>query len=51
MKLNKYIAAILLCSASLTSCEDWLEQENLSGMTDYETYSTDAGINRLAANF
>ncbi len=51
MKRNKYIIAILLCAASLTSCNDWLEQENLAGMSDEETYSTDAGINSLAANF
>lgn len=49
MKLHIYIAAAL-SAATLSGCNDWLEQENINSMTDQQTYSQEAGINSIASN-
>lgn len=51
MKQKKYIAAFLFGLISLSSCSDWLEQENLNATSEVEIYSSDAGITSLASNF
>lgn len=49
MKKDRFIIAILSIFF-FASCDNWLEQENLMGMSEDETYSSEAGITSVAAN-
>lgn len=51
MKRISYIIVFFLGLFNLTSCSNWLEQENLMGMSGEDAYSSDAGITSIAANF
>jgi hypothetical protein len=51
MKINKLIIAFAAMSfLSLTSCSNWLEQENKEDMSESDTYSDEAGIRSVVAN-
>lgn len=49
MKKDRFLIAILSIFF-FASCDNWLEQENLMGMSEDETYSSEAGITSVAAN-
>lgn len=50
MKRNRLLIALLSGVFFFSACSDWLEQENLMGMSEDETYSSEAGITSVAAN-
>lgn len=51
MKINKLIIAFAAMSfLSLTSCSNWLEQEDKEDMSESDTYSDEAGIRSVVAN-
>ena len=49
MKLTKFISLIAV-GIAVSSCSDWLEQENLNDMSADETYSADAGVTSIVSN-
>lgn len=51
MKKICYIIIYIGLVLGSVSCSDWLEQENLTGMSEEEAYSSDAGITSLVSNF
>lgn len=51
MKKNKITIALLSGLLLFSSCSDWLTQENLMGMSTKDTYSSEAGITSIVANF
>ena len=51
MKKNRIKIIIFIVGLfSLISCEDWLAQSDLTGMSPEDTYSTDQGITSIVAN-
>lgn len=50
MKKIIYKLMILICSATIVSCEDFLTTENKSSVTDEDHFSTEAGFETLVAN-
>lgn len=50
MKNKICILLTLLTAAALSSCEDWLTQEDQSAMSTTQTYSSIASISSVAAN-
>ncbi len=50
MKRNKLAIVLLSGLLLLSSCDKWLEQENLMGMSDNQTYSEEAGITSVVSN-
>lgn len=50
MKINKLAIALLSGLLLFSSCDNWLEQENLMGMSDDQTYSEEAGITSVVSN-
>lgn len=51
MKNRGYIIVFLFSLFGFSSCNDWLEQKNLVGMSEEDTYSSDAGITSIVSNF
>lgn len=51
MKKNKVVIFLFIAGLfSLISCDDWLTQKDLTGMSPEEAYSTDQGITSIVAN-
>lgn len=50
MKKNKITIALLSGLFLLSSCSDWLTQENLMGMSTKDTYSSEVGVTSVVAN-
>jgi len=52
MKLNNIITTIIFSAIILTlaSCDDWLTQKDLTGMSPSDAYSNDQGITSIVAN-
>jgi len=51
MKINKIIISLILSGLFiLNSCEKWLEQEDIMGMSPDNAYSSDPGIISIVAN-
>lgn len=51
MKKNKVFIFIFIAGLfSLISCDDWLTQKDLTGMSPEEAYSSDQGITSIVAN-
>lgn len=44
------LSYILLIALAFCSCNDWLEQENTTEMTDTQAYRDEAGINSIVSN-
>lgn len=51
MKKKGYTIILLFFLVGFSSCNDWLEQKNLVGMSEEDTYSSDAGITSIVSNF
>lgn len=51
MKRNKITVALLSGLFLFSSCENWLEQENLMRMSDDQAYSEESGITSIVSNF
>lgn len=51
MKKISYILVFIIGLFNLSSCTNWLEQDDLMGMSSEDAYSSDAGITSIASNF
>lgn len=51
MKKISYFIIMCIGLFGMPACSDWLEQDNLMGMSGEDAYSSDAGITSLASNF
>lgn len=50
MKINKLYILLSLSAFILSSCSDWLDQEDKNSMTEKQAYSSEAGIQSIASN-
>lgn len=50
MKKNRLAIALLSALFLFISCDNWLEQENLMGMSEEQTYSEETGITSIVSN-
>lgn len=50
MKRIIYIVTILICSATIVSCDDFLTTDNKSSVTDKDHFSSETGFETLVAN-
>ena len=50
MKKNRLSIALLSGLLLFSSCDNWLEQENRMSFTENQAYTSETGINSIAAN-
>ena len=51
MKKNRLSIALLLGLLLFSSCDSWLEQEDKMAFTENQAYTSETGLNSIAANF
>ena len=51
MKKNRLSIALLLVLLLFSSCDSWLEQEDKMAFTENQAYTSETGLNSIAANF